>query len=82
MLQDPVNGMVVTSMSNMVFSIATYTCDSGFSGDLTTRVCTASGQWSGSDPTCDPDGESVGGVGEDGVVPDGESVGGGGWRCP
>ena len=51
-LFDPTNGGV--SVNSTTFnSTATYTCDSGYSlvGD-TTRICLASGLWSGIVPNC------------------------------
>ena len=51
-LDDPINGQV--SLSGTTFeSIATYTCDPGFT--LTRgveRTCRENGQWSGNEPFC------------------------------
>ena len=51
-LSDPLNGVVMTTGTTLS-SDATYTCDNGYtrSGDQT-RVCLASGDWSGSEPSC------------------------------
>ena len=52
-LTNPDNG-VVSGTSNTFESIATYTCNEGYTltGDMT-RFCQANEMWSGSDPTCD-----------------------------
>lgn len=53
LLENPSNGQV--TLSGTVFeSVATYQCDSGFNlvGNVE-RVCQASGEWSGTDASCD-----------------------------
>ena len=53
----PTNGMIGYNMGTAsprpVNTVATYTCDTGFTlnGD-TTRTCGSDGVWSGSYPTC------------------------------
>lgn len=52
-LQDPRNGRVSIS-GYIVYSVATYKCDSGFGiKGAVTRMCKKDGTWSGSDPTCE-----------------------------
>ena len=51
-LSDPINGRVTTTGTTLS-SIATYTCDTGYtrSGDMT-RTCQANRDWTGSEPSC------------------------------
>jgi len=51
-LTDPLNGQVALN-STTFQSVAAYECDSGFNleGDME-RTCQASGEWSGTAPTC------------------------------
>lgn len=55
-LTDPVNGIVTVTRTTFD-GVAIYECDNGFDlqglDGVTTRICLASGLWSGSDPTCD-----------------------------
>ena len=47
------NGEVSYSFNTAYNSVATYSCDDGYRLDGTnTRTCLASGDWSGSPPTC------------------------------
>jgi len=47
------NGMVEFD-ANTVGSQANYSCSEGYVlNGITTRVCQADGQWSGSEPTCE-----------------------------
>ena len=52
-LQAPANGAVMTNPGTNFTSIATYICDPGFflEGEPT-RTCPATGNWTGSQPTC------------------------------
>ncbi len=51
-LTNPTNGMVDASTTTFM-STATYTCVSGYVLDSgMTRTCGATGEWSGSEPTC------------------------------
>ena len=51
-LVDPANG-TVSQPEDVFDSTATYECVQGFTlSDSTSRVCQASGMWSGSDPDC------------------------------
>ena len=53
-LTDPTNGAVNTSSGTTFMMTATYTCNTGYNlNGVTTRTCQATGDWSGSDPTCD-----------------------------
>ncbi|XP_064386509.1 CUB and sushi domain-containing protein 1-like isoform X1 [Halichondria panicea] len=58
-LMDLVNGGIVYDMetndNRPVNTVATYTCDTGYTlnGSSTTRTCGSDGVWSGSDPTCE-----------------------------
>ena len=53
-LDDPTNGAVNTSSGTTFMMNATYTCNTGYNLNGTnTRTCQATGDWSGSDPTCD-----------------------------
>ena len=56
-LRNPVNGRVQLPRT-VVGSQAVYSCDMGFVliGD-DTRTCGLDGQWSGSQPSCNPSGE-------------------------
>ena len=57
-LDDPTDGSVVMSGTS-VTSIATYNCMDNYHLDGPyTRVCLKSGNWSGTEPTCEPFGES------------------------
>ncbi|XP_064386229.1 CUB and sushi domain-containing protein 3-like isoform X1 [Halichondria panicea] len=53
-LDDPINGRVTTTGTTLS-NTATYTCNTGYtrSGGQT-RTCQASGDWSGSEPVCNP----------------------------
>ena len=52
LLSNPVNGQVVFP-STAVGSMATYSCNSGFSlNGESTRTCGTNGDWSGQEPTC------------------------------
>jgi len=52
-LTDPSNGQVNHTAGTTFGENATYSCDTGYNlvGD-STRVCQATGNWSGSAPTC------------------------------
>ena len=62
-LSPPTNGSVSYSNSTTEGSVATYSCDSGYTltGDDTERTCQADGTWSGSEPTCEqvPSGQQI-----------------------
>ncbi|XP_064386119.1 sushi, von Willebrand factor type A, EGF and pentraxin domain-containing protein 1-like isoform X4 [Halichondria panicea] len=53
-LDDPINGRVTTTGTTLS-SIATYTCDTGYTltGDMT-RTCQANRDWTGLEPSCNP----------------------------
>ena len=53
-LNDPVNGSVTHTSGTTFGQTATYTCNTGYNlvGD-STRTCEATGEWSGSAPTCE-----------------------------
>ena len=54
----PANGMISYNMGTVslrpVNTVATYTCDPGYTlnGSTSTRTCGSDGLWSGSAPTC------------------------------
>ena len=52
-LTNPDNGVVAMTNGNVFQSVATYTCNEGFTviGNAT-RVCGANGEWSSSTPEC------------------------------
>ena len=52
-LTDPANGQVSHPDGTTFGQTATYSCNTGFNlvGD-STRMCQATGMWSGSEPTC------------------------------
>ena len=52
-LTNPTNGVVSHTAGTTFGQTATYSCDTGYNlvGD-NTRMCQASGNWSGSAPTC------------------------------
>ena len=52
-LTDPANGQVALTAGKTFGENATYSCDTGYNlvGD-STRTCQATGEWSGSAPTC------------------------------
>ena len=52
-LADPVNGQVSHTTGTTFGQTATYSCNTGYGlvGD-STRMCQATGMWSGSVPTC------------------------------
>ena len=52
-LTDPANGQVDHSAGTRLGQPATYSCNTGYElvGD-STRICQASGNWSGRSPTC------------------------------
>ena len=52
-LTDPANGQVDLTSGTTFGQTATYSCNTGYNlvGD-STRTCQATGQWSGSAPTC------------------------------
>ena len=52
-LTDPANGQVSHTTGTVFGQRATYSCDTGYNlvGD-STRICRATGVWSGSAPTC------------------------------
>ena len=52
-LTDPANGQVSHNTGTTLHQTATYSCNTGYDlvGDRT-RTCQATGQWSGSTPTC------------------------------
>ena len=53
-LTDPANGSVTHTSGTTFGQTATYTCNTGYNlvGD-STRTCQATGEWSGSAPTCE-----------------------------
>ena len=53
-LTDPTNGRVDYTAGTTVGQIATYSCNTGYNlvGDRN-RTCQATGDWSGSEPTCE-----------------------------
>ena len=53
-LTDPANGSVTHTSGTTFGQTATYSCNTGYNltGD-STRTCQATGQWSGSAPTCE-----------------------------
>ena len=53
-LTDPANGQVNHTAGTTFKQIATYSCNIGYNlvGD-STRTCQATGNWSGSSPTCE-----------------------------
>ena len=52
-LSDPANGSVTHTAGTTLGQTATYSCNTGYNlvGD-STRTCQATGNWSGSAPTC------------------------------
>ena len=55
-LSPPVNGVVDQSRGTRFTDETLYTCLEGYvltPSDSQIRICTETGQWSGSDPTCD-----------------------------
>ena len=58
-LPNPANGVV--SLSDTVFgSVATYSCNDGFTLEgETTRQCEVSGRWSGTPPSCKRENKSI-----------------------
>ena len=53
-LDNPTDGAVNTSSGTTFMMNATYSCDFGYNlVGTNTRTCQATGDWSGSDPTCD-----------------------------
>ncbi|XP_064386252.1 CUB and sushi domain-containing protein 2-like isoform X2 [Halichondria panicea] len=53
-LDDPINGRVTTTGTTLS-NTATYTCNPGYTLSVDqTRVCQANGDWSGSEPSCNP----------------------------
>ena len=52
-LTDPANGQVDHTAGTTLGQTATYSCNTGYNlvGD-STRTCQATGEWSGSEPTC------------------------------
>ena len=52
-LTDPANGNVTLNAGTKFEQTATYSCNTGYNlvGD-STRTCQATGEWSGSAPTC------------------------------
>ena len=52
-LTDPANGQVSHPAGTTFGQTATYSCNTGYNlvGD-STRTCQATGEWSGSEPTC------------------------------
>jgi CUB/sushi domain-containing protein len=53
-LSNPANGTVSTAGGTTYGQTASYTCNTGYNRNGSpTRTCQASGQWSGSAPTCD-----------------------------
>ena len=52
-LTDPANGQVDLTSGTTFGQTATYSCNTGYNlvGD-STRTCQATGEWSGSTPTC------------------------------
>ena len=53
-LTDPASGQVDLTSGTTLGQTATYSCNTGYNlvGD-STRTCQATGQWSGSAPTCE-----------------------------
>ena len=53
-LSDPANGQVSHTAGTTFGQTATYICNTGYNlmGD-NTRTCKATGNWSGSEPTCE-----------------------------
>ena len=53
-LSNPVNGQVNTTAGTTFGQTATYSCNTGYNlmGN-STRTCQATGQWNGSEPTCE-----------------------------
>ena len=53
-LTDPANGQVNLTAGTTFGQTATYSCNTGYNlvGD-STRACQATGEWSGSTPTCE-----------------------------
>ena len=53
-LTDPANGQVDHTTGTTFGQTATYSCNTGYNlvGD-STRTCQATGEWSGSAPTCE-----------------------------
>ena len=53
-LTDPANGGVNHTAGTSLGQTATYSCNTGYNlvGD-STRTCQATGEWSGSEPTCE-----------------------------
>ena len=53
-LTDPANGQVDLTAGTTFGQTATYSCNTGYNlvGD-STRTCQATGEWSGSAPTCE-----------------------------
>ncbi len=53
----PSNGMIGYNMGTAslrpVDTVATYTCDTGYTLNGDTRICGSDGIWSGSAPTCE-----------------------------
>ncbi len=53
-LMDIVNGHIETIDNRPVDTVATYTCNPGFTlTGNSTRTCGSDGVWSGSDPMCE-----------------------------
>ena len=52
-LSDPANGSITLTAGTTLGQTATYSCNTGYTlvGDRT-RTCQATGEWSGSAPTC------------------------------
>ena len=53
-LSNPLNGQVSHTSGTTFRQTATYSCNTGYNlvGD-STRTCQATGEWSGSEPTCE-----------------------------
>ena len=52
-LSDPINGQVDQASGTTFGETATYSCNTGYSlMGGSTRTCQATGEWSGSAPTC------------------------------
>ena len=53
-LTNPANGQVSHTAGTTFGETATYSCNTGYNlvGD-STRTCQATGEWSGSEPTCE-----------------------------
>ena len=52
-LTDPANGQVDLTSGTTFGQTATYSCNTGYNlGGDRTRTCQATGEWSGSAPTC------------------------------